>query len=119
MDDFVMSYPPYSGCRILENDIWLKYFKDKPNLKLNNMLAYHWKAKYDNSSHNDGNSFTLMSKFCFQESSNTKILLFLGITILIGFLAGIGGNYLTNCLTQLFSGNKNCIIELTNIPKPK
>ena len=119
MDDFIMSNPPYSGCRVLENDTWLEYFKDKSNLELNNMLAYHWKAKYDNSSNNDSNNFTLLSKFCFQESSNTKILSFLVITIFIGFFAGIGGNYLTNYLTQLFSGNKNCMVELTNIPKSK
>ena len=120
MDDFILSDPPYFGCRVLENDIWLEYFKeDKPNLKLNNMLAYHWKTGCDNVSHYDGKSFTLLTKFCFQESSNTKILSFLVITILIGFFAGIGGNYLTNYLTQLFSGNKNCMVELTNIPKSK
>jgi hypothetical protein len=113
-DELSMSDPDHSRYRVLENDIWSDYFSEKPKLKLDHMLAYHWKFS---SLHN--NNFTLSTKFSFQESSNWKILIFLFIAFLLGVVGGVGGNFLTRLIdAKLDNSEKTDQVEPKSINSP-
>lgn len=97
-DGQIWSEPDCSGCRVLENDIWSEYFNFHSNkcYELDHMIAYHWKDspnKTKNEKHI--NSFKLLTKFSFVESSNWKIIIYIFIGILIGLGCSVGANFLT------------------------
>ncbi len=102
-DELVISDPKLSGYRVLEKDIWLEYVNVHRN-----------KKSQDN--------FTLSIQFSFQVSSKRKIFNFLIITLIIGAIGGVGGNYLTgiagNLWNKLFNKNGNGV-EKININEPK
>jgi hypothetical protein len=101
-DELIMSDPDGSRYRVLENDIWSEYFSEKPKLKLDHMFAYHWKVSpNEDKEENQINSFTLSTKFSFQESSNWKILIFLLMSLSLGAVGGVAGNFSTDYLKNL------------------
>lgn len=110
-----MSDPDRSRYRVLENDIWSDYFSEKQKLKLDHMLAYHWKiSPNQNKGESYINSFTLSTKFSFKESSNWKILIVFLIALVLGAVGGVGGNF----LTRWIDGTGN-MIESTEQAEPQ
>jgi hypothetical protein len=108
-DEPIMSYPVHSGYRVLESDTWSEYVCLEANIQLNHMIAYHWKwSPNGDKEKNYVNSFTLSTKFSFQESSNWKILIFLVLSLVLGASGGIAGNF----ATKLIEGSKNNVEKI-------
>lgn len=106
-DEPMRSDPVESGYRVLESDTWSEYVCDKPNIGLDHMIAYHWKiCPKKDKNENYVNSFTLSTKFSFQETSKSKILMFVFMSLLLGAVGGICGNYMTNLITNFSEGAK-------------
>lgn len=114
-DEPIMSDPVNSGYRVLESDTWSEYVCQEPNIQLNHMIAYHWKLSHNGDKEESYvNSFTLSTKFSFQESSIWKILIFLVLSLVLGAFGGVAGNF----ATKLIEGSKNNV-EKTEQSKVK
>jgi hypothetical protein len=106
-DEMNMSNPVSPRYRVLEDHTWSNYFKkDKPNLKLGYMLAYHWKfTPEENKNKEYINNLTLSTKFSFKESSIFKVVLFVLLSLSLGAIGGIAGNFATDIIRYNIENN--------------
>lgn len=105
-DEPIMSDPLNSAYRVLESDTWSEYACEGANIQIDHMIAYHWKSSPSEKSHIS--SFTLSAKFGFQESSNWKIFIVIFMSLFLGAVGGVFGNF----ATKIIEGGENGIEKI-------
>lgn len=108
MTDSIISFDfvsiPVSKSRILEKDVWDEY-KKGTKIDSKQIVAYHWKQK------EEAREYSLFSKFSFSRKRWWLPAIFVLITVCIGAVGGVLGNYITTKYFDSFATGQSKKLE--------
>lgn len=94
--NFIFQSEDVNKSRILENHIWDKYLSKENAKDINKIIAYHWRKK-------DFEDYNLFVKISYITKSKWLIGLMVVLILFLGAIGGVGGNYITEKLSNGFS----------------